>query len=880
MSKKVDEGSLITDSMGFEDLLTSQTELVIQRTMYDSDSCCNRSKKVVKSANEYAKSYRRLSASRLFKLWNLLRGALSGSRVPDTLPILETPLLNGRTPFINGFLLNKSNYLACIASSNGSAYYSRGSLRVGVITDEFMYNIYKDAVTLVDLHPGDYRDVIDNGFVDVVFYISCWHGMENDEYSGARGRDAAAEILRYAKTKGVPTVFQSIEDPPNFETFLPVADEAEYIFTSAAEMIPKYIQETGNSHVYCLEYSVNPLLHNPIGFCKKEKLSPLFTKRGVFFAGSYMKKYAARCEAMGMIFDGVLSSGIDHLFIADRNMNYSYHKDYAFPDEYYAFTMPPLAHEELQKVHKLFDYSINLNSVTTSPTMCAMRTYEVQALGGLMLSNYSLAVSNQFPEIPIVLEESEVGRILSGHTAGEVINMQLDGIRRMFSSCTVYDRLNRVFDLCGIDFRFPERAVYVLWEGDPAEGEAALASQSLVGARLVPVSRAGELEGADGFAILWDGSGGRDYLLDMVNAFKFVDVDYVRYVELGQDGSYDYVEGGAPARNAMFDLSRVPAADVASGCAAATSGFGVVEPLPPRPVPSGPKRLGVVVPVYNNGRYLEGRCFRSLLRSSAFGDMRVYLVDDGSTDPATVEVVERLSASYPNVEAYFFGDGGSGSASRPRNKGIEMCSEPYVTFLDPDNEAINDGYALLMSELEDDASCDFAFGPILKVDGTSAQCTAVGFTFGDKVWDNPREALVQENFRPQSMQGCVFRSIFLKQSVPPLVEGGIGQDTLFSYQAMVYAERMRYVDVPIHVYYADRNGSAVNSLGVGFYRRSLIVEREQAAFMRREGLLGEYCNRRCKDFVQSWYIGKLSNVPLDEVGECSRLIEEIMDLYR
>ncbi|EOS52872.1 hypothetical protein C811_00155 [Adlercreutzia caecimuris B7] len=790
----------------------------------------------------------------------------------------------GSNQFLNGFLYNFPRYLNAIHESNGSGYFAPLDIKVGIITDEFMFDIYKDAFSCVYIPRANYRKVIDEQDISCLLYITGWRGRECPEYPmgdyrGDEGHRAAADALTYARSRGIKTIFQSIEDPPNYAVFLPIAKGCDYIFTSAEEMIPQYKRDTGNPHVFLLEYSVNPLMHNPIGFLRKNDISPNFMKRGVFFAGSYMGKYPERCAAMEKIFDGIIEGSDHRLFIADRNYGLNLGELYDYPEQYRDYLMPSIPHDDLQKAHKLFDYSVNLNSVTTSPTMCAMRTYEVQALGGLMLSNYSLAVSNQFPEIPIVLEPSEVGRILGGHTPGEVLNMQLDGIRRMFGGCTVYDRLNRMFSLCGIPASFPDRPVYVLCE-DPAALAGPLAAQSLAGAEAVALSEApARLAGSDGFAVVWDGSGSNPHFLqDLVNAFKFVDVDYVRYAGEGEAG-YDYVEGEPPAEGALFNLSRVPVAEVASGSAAGRrEGFALAEPAPPRPVSPGPKDLAVIVPVHDNGRYLEGRCFRSLLRSSAFDRMRVYLVDDGSTDPGTLAAVERLAASYPNVVAHFFGDGGSGSASRPRNKGLEMCAEPYVTFLDPDNEAINDGYARLLGEVRR-GGCDFAMGTVLMVDGTGGEAFPLRFCGSDAAFDDPRAALVESSFKAQSMQACVFDSAFLRRSGISLVEGGVGQDTLFSYEVMAAARCMVHLDLPIHVYYAERSGSAVNAVGVRFFEKSLLVERAQAAFLEREGLMGEYMARRYGQFMRDWYMAKLAQVAPADAPRAAEVVGEIAALY-
>lgn len=125
--------------------------------------------------------------------------------------------------------------------------------------------------------------------------------------------------------------------------------------------------------------------------------------------------------------------------------------------------------------------------------------------------------------------------------------------------------------------------------------------------------------------------------------------------------------------------------------------------------------VSVIVPIHNNGRYLEDKCMRSLRRSSLFNRFEIIFVDDGSTDEETRHVIQRLRRKYPNIVYYRF-ESGSGSASRPRNKGVELASTPYITYLDPDNEAIGDGYAQLYEKLKEDSSLDMVIGNIIKED--------------------------------------------------------------------------------------------------------------------------------------------------------------------
>ena len=51
-----------------------------------------------------------------------------------------------------------------------------------------------------------------------------------------------------------------------------------------------------------------------------------------------------------------------------------------------------------------------------------------------------------------------------------------------------------------------------------------------------------------------------------------------------------------------------------------------------------------------------------------------------------------------------------------RNKGAELASTDYITYLDPDNEATGDGYATLLEEIESNKDVDMVVGNIIKED--------------------------------------------------------------------------------------------------------------------------------------------------------------------
>ena len=873
-----------------EDLTASSWNAIETYQKRQSNACIEYNS-LRKSGMEYQRVYRKIVSSRFFKVWMTAR-SLRGKRYTRQGKI-DFPPKSWITGAVNTATANEYARILGevddIRDSNGSSYFGAADLNIGIITDQFIYDYYEGAVNALIINDQNYKDVIDAGDLAAVLFVTGWRGMHENglEYEGGKGLfarndglDIAESILSYARKRNITTIFQSIEDPPNYEHFLKVAKVADVILTTAEEMVPFYKKDTGNERVFFLAYGVNPHMHNPVRFLWEDHVPVDGLQETVLFAGSWAKKYPDRCRDVEMLLDGVLDAVGFSLAIADRNLQSSYHVSYEFPVRYSPYVMPPFEHDDLQKVHKMVDWTINVNSVSDSTTMCAMRVYEVQALGCLLLSNYALSVSNAFPGVFTVLDSDEIPRILEGYSRREIVNMQMEGIRDLYNGHTVYDRLNRVFDLTGIGYRFPEKPVYVVCpEVDDAMREA-LENQSLSGVVLLSEEEAREKlsEVNSGYAVKWDGSGTNDHhLLDMLNAFKFTDVGYACYTpEERWTTAYDYVEDAVAPDDAMFDLSKVTVDEILAGGVAGQLGFSVLAPRWGRDTSATKKDLAVIVPVYNNGRFLQGRCFRSLLRSSVFDRMRIYLIDDGSTDGKTPRIVRSLGRDFENVVTYFFDDGGSGSASRPRNKGFELGDEKYVTYLDPDDEAVGDGYARLLEVMESE-DVDLVFGEKLQVRaGGELVLHSDG---GEGRIETPRSSLVKHCFRAQSMQAAIMKRVFLEDAHLTFVEGALGQDTLYFYEMMAAAESAWAMRGKVFQGWSDRRGSVTNSIDIEFYRKYYLVELAQVEFLRHEGLLDDYRRLRLDSFMSGWYIERLHQVPLCQLSECARIVNEIKGLY-
>lgn len=773
-----------------------------------------------------------------------------------------------------------------IPDFEGQSYYRPSSIRMGIIADEFNYNEYNcGALDLVYIDPETYEEVVPT--LDLLLYVSCWHGigyfgdvdvLEKHHYQGGKGRERAKHILNYASSQGIPVVFQTTEDPPNFESFVEVAAEADVIFTGCAEMIGEYRRRLGKDDVYAMTYGVNPTYNNPLGFLKRLCGPTADYAQDVFFAGSWYLRYPRRNKDASMIFDGVLGSGDSHeLVVADRYYG-STKANYLFPEKYQQYLMPSIDYADLQKVHKLFHFSVNLNTVTDSRTMCARRVYELQALGSLTLSNYSLCVNSLFPGLLTVLDAGEVERILLGYTQDELVALEIEGIRSMYSGNTVYDRLGEIVSSVGIDNPFAERPVYVVVEEKNGESLTFLESQESCNACLVTLDEAAALN--DGFAVRLSAPYPSSpwYLVDLVNAFKFTDAEWVAYCD-AYGSAYDWVRDSEPEGPAMVDLSRVPpAALLADSLPGGSKGFLICEPKWGRDTSASPKELAVIIPVFNNGRYLWQRAFRSLLRSSAFDRMQVYLIDDGSIDGKSDRAVSWIADTFDNVTAYFFNDGGSGSASRARNKGLELATEPYVAFLDPGDEAIDDGYAKLLDDIEE-LGVEVAFGSWLRIEaGGDVKNCCFGFEF-DQLLDDPAGALLEAGFSELYPQACVIKRSFIAEKGLSFLEGARSEDILFGYELLLNASSAWRRDLSVWADYSEQRWSLANPFDAIYFRRVFLAHQRQVQVFDERGLLEAFRENHLDDCIEEWLMPKLSRVSLEDLPEASAALRDTIGLY-
>ena len=90
-------------------------------------------------------------------------------------------------------------------------------------------------------------------------------------------------------------------------------------------------------------------------------------------------------------------------------------------------------------------------------------------------------------------------------------------------------------------------------------------------------------------------------------------------------------------------------------------------------------KVSIVIPVYNGEKYLR-ECLDSIINQT-LEDIEIICVNDGSTD-TTADILREYEAKDNRIIVINKKNGGSGDA---RNKGLEIATGRYITFMDSDD---------------------------------------------------------------------------------------------------------------------------------------------------------------------------------------------------
>lgn len=517
------------------------------------------------------------------------------------------------------------------------------------------------------------------------------------------------------------------------------------------------------------------------------------------------------------------------------------------------------------------------------------------ARGTIVFADYSRFVNGVLPSVAM-LESGDDLQSFIGNLPEEYFALaRIDGIRQIFTKFTFWEWI-ACYEEVFFDRKASEPVVAVIAR-NYADFEDFTSTQTVSG-RFIYACDDNEADAAIG-----TGRGLKIYLdripfrspnlyADLKSALRYSSATHFE-VCAADDPRTAYVEAEGE------EAFEVHAVRVSTECAPASSilirtdvlinasnlnkpNFGVL----------ADRDLTIVIPVFNNGRYLLYKGLQSLWRESIQDVAEVQLVDDGSTDAETLHILELLELSNRLPTVLRLAAGGSGSAARPRNVALDHVQSRYVTFLDPDDEQMGRGYHQLLEGITESHS-DIAIGNTVvrrggrvwvgNVPNVEKGLKQLGLQQDSRgrydLGTDNRELLKSIYFQPFSIQATIANTDFLNKYALRQAEGAYGEDSLFSLKMLYAAESVSFVRSSIFVYNAEVPGSAVNSISLRFFEKSLLAEKEQVEWLDSLGLKGDYASRRFMKMLKVWYLQKVNELGADHKESGLEIIHSMAQLY-
>jgi len=217
-----------------------------------------------------------------------------------------------------------------------------------------------------------------------------------------------------------------------------------------------------------------------------------------------------------------------------------------------------------------------------------------------------------------------------------------------------------------------------------------------------------------------------------------------------------------------------------------------------------PKLISVIIPVYNVESYV-GDCLESIIHQS-YSNLEIIIVNDGSTDNSGLicqEYAERDSR-IKHLESSNKG------VSYARNRGLEVASGDYISFVDSDDCLALNSYEKLIEGFNIEGE-----EPIYVVDGLIYQFKDRDidnkWLLNNDIWyrETPRFVKGQDYIMAlltNSSDHYVWSKLYKREIFDHQIsfrEGRLDEDTLFTYELGKLMRDMHWsmAELPVEMYY-------------------------------------------------------------------------------
>jgi spore maturation protein CgeB/SAM-dependent methyltransferase len=264
---------------------------------------------------------------------------------------------------------------------------SPGALRIASIFDTFSEHCFRYEAELLPLSRDGWRAELLEFRPTLLLAESAWRGNQGQwsylmSSYAKRDENPLRDLLLWCREHKLPTVFWNKEDPANFDVFIDVAKDFDFVFTTDADCIPRYRERVGHDRVFALPFAAQPAIHNPM---QRPSL-----QRAVCFAGSWRAdKYPERVHDSEILLKPSMAFGLD---IFDRFHGTKDAAKFRFPREFARAVQGSLDYDRMLSAYRAYKVFLNVNSVKESPTMFSRRVFELMACGTPVLSSESVGI--------------------------------------------------------------------------------------------------------------------------------------------------------------------------------------------------------------------------------------------------------------------------------------------------------------------------------------------------------------------------------------------------------------------------------------------------------------------------------------------------------
>ena len=209
--------------------------------------------------------------------------------------------------------------------------------------------------------------------------------------------------------------------------------------------------------------------------------------------------------------------------------------------------------------------------------------------------------------------------------------------------------------------------------------------------------------------------------------------------------------------------------------------------------------VSVIIPVFNKAEYIS-ECLSCVVQQT-WKNLEIIVIDDDSTDESFSHI--QINAHVDSRIKYYHIEHSGVSAAR--NRGMKLAHGEYIAFIDADDLVRTDYIEVLFSTIKD---AEISLCPIWIWDQSSDSveifsCAAVEYT---------KNAFL--NSKPSFWNMCssvfakLYRASFLKQYRISFQESmDYGEDTLFFYRCLLYAEHIHTTNHTGYLYRKDTKSS-------------------------------------------------------------------------